>query len=206
MYMELVRLSTREKRMTPTIADKLEITELMNGWMFRDKGDWERLSELFHEEGTIEVTWFEGAFTTFIDASRRMGVSALKTKHFVGTPLIEFADDRAIAETNAIIICDNATAGVGCNAHARLYDELERRDDKWRILTRRCIYDMGNLTSTPGADAIDAATFNRFPREYAALAYVLEISGFPVKRVFPTRNSELEVLIKEEAQRWLRRA
>jgi hypothetical protein len=192
--------------MSPTIADKLEITDLMNGWMFRDKADWAKLSELFHEDGTIEVTWFEGAFTEFIEASRRMGASALKTKHFVGNPLVDFAGDKAIAETNAIIICDNATAGIGCNAHARLYDQLERRDGKWKILKRRCFYDMGNLASTPGAAAIDSATFNRFPREYAALAYVLEISGFPVNRVFPTRNSEIELAIKEQAQRWLRGA
>jgi len=53
------------------------------------------------------------------------------------------------------------------------------------ILKLRCFYDTGNLTSTPRATATAAATFNRFPREYAALAYVLEISGFPVKTCFP---------------------
>jgi hypothetical protein len=43
----------------------------------------------------------------------------------------------------------------------------------------------------------------KYPREYAALAYLLELSGFPVGRVFATRGSELEDKMKVEGKRWL---
>jgi hypothetical protein len=42
-----------------------------------------------------------------------------------------------------------------------------------------------------------------YPREYAALAYVLEKSGFPVNRVLAARGSELESKMKAEGQAWL---
>ena len=43
----------------------------------------------------------------------------------------------------------------------------------------------------------------KYPREYAALAYLLEKSGFPVKRVFATTGSNLEKTMKTNGQAWL---
>jgi hypothetical protein len=42
-----------------------------------------------------------------------------------------------------------------------------------------------------------------YPREYAPLAYLLEKSGFPVKRVFATKGSDLEKTMKANGQAWL---
>ena len=36
-----------------------------------------------------------------------------------------FNGDKAIAETNAIVVGDNAVLGVGCEGHARFYDRVE---------------------------------------------------------------------------------
>jgi hypothetical protein len=38
----------------------------------------------------------------------------------------------------------------------------------------------------------------------APLAYLLEKSGFPVNRVYPTKGSNLEKTIKTKGQKWLR--
>ena len=54
-----------------------------------------------------------------------------------------------------------------------------------------------------GVVDIDQQTVAKYPREYAALAYLLEKSGFPVQRVFATRGSELEQQMKADAKRWL---
>jgi hypothetical protein len=43
----------------------------------------------------------------------------------------------------------------------------------------------------------------RYPREYAARAYLLEKSGFPVKRVFATQGSDLEKAMKAHGRAWL---
>lgn len=62
---------------------------------------------------------------------------------------------------------------------------------------------MGTFTFPLGVVEIDPQTVARYPREYAALAYLLEKSGFPLGRVFATRGSSLETQMKAAGQRWL---
>jgi hypothetical protein len=51
---------------------------------------------------------------------------------------------------------------------------------------------------------LDAETIQKYPSEYAALAYLLDKSGFPVRRVFATKGSALEKTMKDAGQAWLR--
>ncbi|WP_283148471.1 hypothetical protein [Silvimonas soli] len=62
---------------------------------------------------------------------------------------------------------------------------------------------MGIFTFPQGPVEIDKATVAKYPREYVALAYVLEKSGFPLSRVFATRGSDLEKTMKAEGAAWL---
>ena len=68
---------------------------------------------------------------------------------------------------------------------------------------RQSIYDMGIFTFPLGPVEIDSKIAANYPREYAALAYLLEQSGFPLGRVFATRDSELEANMKANAKKWL---
>jgi len=65
------------------------------------------------------------------------------------------------------------------------------------------IYDM-SFTFPTGFVDLDRRAVQKYPREYAPLAYLLEKSGFPVDRVYPTRGSDLERTIKANGQRWLK--
>jgi hypothetical protein len=188
---------------TANLEDRQAIADLMTGWMRRDLAQWDALRELFHADGMIEVTWFEGLFSDFVDASVRMGASDLKTKHVIAAPIVTFHGDRAIAETNAIIVAENLRFGVGAMAHNRFYDRIEKREGAWKIVNRQSIYDMGTVTFPAGPVAVNGELIRRFPREYAALAYVLEQSGFPVKRVFATKGSDLETSMKAASLAWL---
>jgi hypothetical protein len=186
-----------------TLDDRQQITDLMTGWIHRDLAQWDAMRALFHPEGTIEITWFEGLFSEFVDASAKMGVSALKTKHLIGNPVITFNGDKALVETNAMIVGENIELDLGCSVHNRFYDRVDKRNGVWKIVHRQSVYDMGGFTFPQGLVEIDKAVSKKYPREYAALAYVLEKSGFPVNRVFATRGSELEKKMKEEGQAWL---
>lgn len=192
--------------MTMYTDDRWQITDLMTGWIHRDLGEWDKLRDLFHPDGEIEVTWFEGKASDFIEGSRRMGKSTLKTKHLVGTPVVTFHGDRALVETNAVIVADNAALNLGCAVHNRFFDKVERRDGVWKLVKRQSIYDMGSFTFPGGIVAIEQEVVAKYPREYAALAYLLEKSGFPVGRVFATRGSEIEKSMKAEARQWLANA
>ncbi|MGY2799486.1 hypothetical protein ACVWV0_003662 [Ewingella americana] len=192
--------------MSNTLQDRQDIADLMTGWIHRDLAEWDQLLELFHDDGIIEVTWFEGLFGEFVKGSQKMGNSGFSTKHVIGSPVITFNGDRAIVETNAIIIGENASLGLGCNGHNRFYDLVEKRDGVWRIVKRQSIYDMGNFNFPVGVVDIDQATVAKYPREYAALAYLLEKSGFPVKRVFATKFSQQEQEMKAKGKQWLAEA
>lgn len=189
--------------MTTHAEDRWQINDLMTGWIHRDLSEWDKLRNLFHPDGEIEVTWFEGKASDFVDASMRMGASALKTKHLIGTPVVTFNGDRALVETNAVIVADNAALNLGCAAHNRFFDKVERRDGVWKLAKRQSIYDMGSFTFPGGIVEIEQAVVAKYPREYAALAYLLEKSGFPLRRVFATRGSEIEKSMKAEARQWL---
>lgn len=187
------------------LDDRQQITDLLTGWIHRDLGEWDQLRNLFHPDGTIEITWFEGAASDFVDGSMRMGASDARTKHLIGTPVVTFNHDatKAIVETNAMIIGENVKLNVGCVGHNRFYDMAEKRDGVWKLFRRQSIYDMASFTFPLGPVEIDQETVAKYPREYAALAYLLEKTGFPVERVFATRGSELEQQMKADAKRWL---
>ena len=183
--------------------DRVAIAGLMTGWIHRDLGEWEQLRQLFHPDGTVEITWFEGPAGDFVDASARMGASDLRSKHLIGGPSITFNGDRAVVETSAMILAENVALDIGCTTHNRFLDRVEKRDGVWGIVRRVSSYDMSHFTFLGPVYDIDAQAVKRHPREYAALAYVLEKSGYPVGRVFATRNSRMEADVKADSVAWL---
>lgn len=191
--------------MQTTASDRQQLHDLMNGWIHRDLGEWAQLRNLFHPDGTIEITWFEGLASDFVNGSMRMGASDLRTKHLIASPRVTFnaAGNKALLETNAIIIAENVKLNLGCESHNRFYDLAEKRDGDWKLFHRQSIYDMGTFTFPQGIVEIDPATVAKYPREYAALAYLLEKSGFPLGREFATRGSKLEADMKAAGQHWL---
>lgn len=191
--------------MQTTDSDRQQLNDLMNGWIHRDLGEWESLRQLFHPDGTIEITWFEGLASDFVDGSMRMGASDLRTKHMIASPRVTFnaAGNKALLETNAMIMAEITRLNLGCECHNRFYDLAEKREGCWKLFHRQSIYDMGTFTFPLGVVEIDPQTVARYPREYAALAYLLEKSGFPLGRVFATRGSQLEQDMKTAGQRWL---
>ena len=52
-------------------ADKLAILEVVENWvLYRDAGDWERFATVWHTDGWMTATWFQGTAVDFIAASR----------------------------------------------------------------------------------------------------------------------------------------
>ncbi|MEZ0110411.1 hypothetical protein ABH920_004426 [Catenulispora sp. EB89] len=187
--------------------DRQAISDLMTGWIHRDRQDWEALATLFHPDATLRILWFDGKALDFVEGSRRMSHGPLRSKHFIGAPTVEFAGDRAFVETNAILLADHTELGIGATVHNRFLDRVSRRDGVWRIEHRDSVYDMGGFTfpfGTRAAEDIDSDDLrSRHPREYAALAYLLESTGASVAGPFPTRFSDQEQAILDAARAWL---
>ena len=50
--------------------DKLAIRELIENWaVWRDSLQWDRFRTVWHPEGRMWATWFQGTYEEFIDAN-----------------------------------------------------------------------------------------------------------------------------------------
>jgi hypothetical protein len=52
-------------------TDRWTIRELLENWVvWRDAGDWDRFRTVWHEDGRMMATWFQGSGEEFIKVSR----------------------------------------------------------------------------------------------------------------------------------------
>jgi hypothetical protein len=98
-----------------------------------------------------------------------MRESALRSKHLVSDPFITFADDRAVVETNAMIVVENTDLDLGASTHNRFIDQVERRGGVWRIAHRASVYDFSTFALPYGPVDIDTALARSFPRGLVVL-------------------------------------
>ncbi len=65
--------------------DKLAIIETVNNWaLWRDAGDWERFRGVWHEDGWMTATWFQGPAAKFIEVSKAGYDKGVSILHFLG--------------------------------------------------------------------------------------------------------------------------
>jgi hypothetical protein len=54
------------------MTDRDEIWALVQNWaVWRDAGDWERFATVWHDDGWMTATWFQGPAAAFIAVSVR---------------------------------------------------------------------------------------------------------------------------------------
>ncbi len=194
----------------PDSEDRLMIRDLVENWaVWRDAGDWERFATVWHEDGLMMATWFQGPAADFIRVSREGFERGVSILHFLGGTSIELADDRrrAIAQTKMTISQRGEVHGVACDVvcTGRFYDFLERRAGRWGIVLRQPIYEKDRLDPVDPAAALslDADTLASFPVGYRHVAYVQSQIGFDVKRDMPGLvGPAVERLYRRGAQ-WL---
>lgn len=187
-----------------TLADRVDAADLMTDWAaHRDAHRWDHLGALFAPDATIELTWFTGAATDWVDGLRRQPPGPLESKHVMARPVVAVAGDRMSTETNAIVVLDQPELGLGAVCHLRFLDRLTRVAGRWRIAHRASVYDFSALTALPGDTAVDPADLARFPRQYAALAHLLARSGVHPDTASPVRGSDGERHLRDAQQHWL---
>ena len=82
------------------MIERLRIREVVENWvLWRDAGDWERFRSVWHPEGRMMATWFQGPAERFIDVSRDGWNKGVNILHFVGGSSIDVAGQRALAQT-----------------------------------------------------------------------------------------------------------
>ncbi|TMB35356.1 MAG: nuclear transport factor 2 family protein [Deltaproteobacteria bacterium] len=189
-------------------ADKLAIRETVENWvLWRDSGDWERFATVWHPDGWMTATWFQGPAREFIAVSRKGFESGVNILHTLSGFTCDVSGDRAIAQTKMTILqraaIDGVLVDVACTG--RFYDFFEKRDGRWGIVRRQPIYEKDRLDPVdPSAKlALDPQRLARFPEGYRHLAYLQSKNGFTVKADLPgLRGAAVETLYAE-GKAWL---
>jgi len=192
-------------------ADRRAIRDLLENWVvWRDAGDWERFRGVWHPEGRMMATWFQGTGDEFIRVSREGFERGVRILHFLGGIAIDVAGARAISQTKMTINQRAEVEGIVCDVvcTGRFYDFLEKRDERWGIVLRQPIYEKDRIDPVdPSATlALDREVLMRFPEGYRHLAYLQTRIGYKVKPDMPgLTGREVEALYARGAG-WLKGA
>ena len=80
------------------------IREIIENWaIWRDSGDWDRFRSLWHDDGVMVATVFQGSVDEFIDRARRSHERGVTAQHILGGTSVDVNGDRAVAQTRATI-------------------------------------------------------------------------------------------------------
>ncbi len=182
------------------VLERLAIRELVENWaVWRDAGDWERFRTVWHADGRMMATWFQGTADEFIAVSRAGFDKGVSILHFLGGNSVDLAGSRAVSQTKMTISqrarVHEVPVDVVCTG--RFYDFLEKRDGRWGLVLRQPIYEKDRMDPVDPAQrlTLDPALLQRFPEGYRHLAYLQTQIGFTVKPDMPgLKGPEVEAL------------
>jgi hypothetical protein len=194
--------------MTAIDPDKLLIREVIENWaLWRDAGDWDRFATVWHDDGWMTATWFQGPAAEFIAVSRAGFEKGVSILHFLGGFTCEVNGHRAIAQTKMTInqraTVHDVLVDVVCTG--RFYDFLEKRTERWGIVRRQPIYEKDRMDPVdPAATlALERERLSRFPEGYRHLAYLQSTIGFNVKDNLPGLRGPVVQKLSDEGKAWL---
>lgn len=176
--------------MSNNAEERQAIREIIENWaIWRDSGEWVRFRSLWHDDGVMVATTFQGSVDEFIDRARQSHERGVTAHHILGGISIDIAGDRAVAQTRATIGQRAPVHDVVCDVVCtiRFYDLFEKRDGRWGLVRRQGIYEKDRLdpVDTSQTVSLDPEVLAQFPSGYRHLAYLQTNAGFTVKTDMP---------------------
>jgi len=194
--------------LTDEVLEKIAIRELVERWiLWRDAGDWDRFRTVWHDDGRMMATWFQGTADEFIRVSREGWERGVSILHFLGGSSIDLVAHRAIAQTKMTISQRARVHDVPCDVvcTGRFYDFFEKRAGRWGLVLRQPIYEKDRMDPVDPAASLqlDAQLLGRFPEGYRHLAYLQTNIGYTIKPDMPgLKGAEVEALYAR-GRKWL---
>lgn len=185
-----------------------EIRELIENWVvWRDAGLWQEFARLWHSDGYMSATWFQGSARDFIEVSRQGFDRGVRILHFLGGSSIELAGERAVAQTKMTITQRSRVHGVEVDVvcTGRFYDFLAVEKGGWKLVRRQPIYEQDRMDPLdPSATlALDENRLLNWPEGYRHLAYLQTEAGFSVKDGLPGLTGPAVEQLYREGRGWL---
>lgn len=188
--------------------DRLAIRELVENWvLWRDAGDWERFATVWHEDGVMMATWFQGPAKDFIRVTQEGWARGVSILHFLGGTSIDLVANRAIVQTKMTISQRGNVQDVPCDVvcTGRFYDFVEKRNERWGLVLRQPIYEKDRVDPIDPMARIelDQQALAKFPKGYRHLAYIQTQIGYNVKLDMPQLIGPEVERLYERGRTWL---
>jgi hypothetical protein len=190
-------------------TDQDTIRELVDNWvLWRDAGMWERFRTVWHDDGRMMATWFQGGADDFIRVSREGFERGVRILHFLGGCSVDVAGDRGVSQTKMTISQRGPVEGILCDVvcTGRFVDFWERREGRWGLVLRQPIYEKDRADPVDPAARLelDQELLSRFPEGYRHLAYVQTQIGYAVKPDMPGLIGPALDALYQRGERWLK--
>lgn len=189
-------------------SDAAAIRECVENWVvWRDAGDWDRFATVWHSDGWMTATWFQGPASEFVRVSREGFDRGVNILHALNGWSCDINGSRAISQAKMNIFqrapLDGVIVDVVC--WGRFYDFFEQRQGKWAIVRRQPIYEKDRLDPVdPSASLqLDATLLATFPDGYRHLGYLQQRNGFTVKMGLPGLRGPEVQKVYAEGKAWL---
>ena len=194
--------------MNDAMTDRILLRELVENWaVWRDAGDWERFATVWHDDGVMMATWFQGPAAEFIRVTQEGWARGVSILHFLGGSSVELAGDRAVVQTKMTISQRGEVHGVLCDVvcTGRFVDFIERRAGRWGMVLRQPVYEKDRIDPVDHAVRLelDAARLATFPKGYRHLAYIQTLIGYTVKLDMPQLTGPEVERLQARAKGWL---
>jgi len=190
------------------LIDKQLIRDVVENWVvWRDSGQWDKFRTVWHSDGVMMATWFQGSFEEFIRVTIEGWNKGVSILHFLGGTSVELNKHRAISQTKMTItqrgLVDGAMCDVVCTG--RFYDFMEKRNGIWGVVLRQPIYEKDRINPLDPSISLqlDQELLNTFPEGYRHLAYIQTKLGFQVKEDMPQLKGSAVELLYQKGKDWL---
>jgi hypothetical protein len=190
------------------LTDRQEIIDVVQNWaLWRDAGDWQRFSTVWHDDGWMTATWFQGPASEFIKVSKAGFEKGVSILHFLGGSSVDVKGNRSVAQTKMTISqrgqCEGELVDVVCTG--RFYDFFEKRAGRWAIVRRHPIYEKDRMDPVDPAVRIklDPDLLGSLPEGYRHLGYLQTRLGFRIKRDLPQLKGTVVERLYRHGRAWL---
>ena len=190
------------------LIDKQLIRDVVENWVvWRDSGQWDKFRTVWHSDGVMMATWFQGPYEEFIRVTIEGWNKGVSILHFLGGSSIDVQGTRAIAQTKMTISQRGMVSDVVCDVvcTGRFYDFFEERSGKWGLVHRQPIYEKDRIDPVDPASTLrlDQSALANFPEGYRHLAYIQTRIGYTVKMDMPMLKGEGVQDLYRRGANWL---
>jgi hypothetical protein len=197
-----------------SLLNEYAVHSVRRAWaLARDNADWDTFRACFHPDATVRVLWYSGPVGPFIaqtiESAAKRQPGGKSTRHWLGNYRVWLNGDRAILETDTMIINRDRFKGhlVDYIMNIRLYDRMERRGGEWRILRMDAIYDRDRLDPViPGSlppDFFEGVPLEGPNSQMGITRWRLEKRGGQFPSDLAVGGTETEKTLRRETEAWL---